>query len=99
MARLIVTALAESDRRRILNYLVDHAGYAIAERYNQHFRSVLSRIADFPDSGAPRPVLGASIRIAVVDPYVVIYNRTKDGVAVIRIVHGKRDISRDMLSR
>jgi toxin ParE1/3/4 len=56
-------------------------------------------LADFPDTGAPRPKIGSNIGIGVVSPYVVIYRHTEaDGaVRVLRIVHGSRWITGKLL--
>jgi plasmid stabilization system protein ParE len=97
MARVAVSAAADSDRLAILDYLAAKAGYATAERYNAAFRAALRRLGDFPDSGSPRPALGASVRIAVVYPFVVIYEHTDGIVTIFRILHAKRDITRDLL--
>lgn len=43
-------------------------------------------------------MLGPKIRIALVLPYLVIYENTDDGsVAVLRVLHGKRNITRDLI--
>jgi plasmid stabilization system protein ParE len=97
MARVTVSASADSDRLAILEYLVAKAGYATAERYNAAFKAVLRRLADFPDSGSPRPALGVSVRIGVVYPFVVIYEHVDEVVTIFRILHGKRDITRNLL--
>jgi len=56
-------------------------------------------LADFPDSGPPRPKVGAQIRIGIVSPYIVIYRHTEaeDTVRVLRIVHGSRRITGKLL--
>jgi len=58
-------------------------------------------LAEFPDSGARRPVLGPRVRICVVSPYVVIYEHMEadDTVVVLRIVHRRRKIGRKFLKK
>src|SRR5438128_1933613 len=99
MPRVVVSAAADSDRRNILDYLAANAGFATAERYNAAFRAVYRRLADFPDIGPPRPGLGVSVRIAVVPPFVVIYEHTDDTVTIFRVLHGKRNITHGLLNR
>jgi toxin ParE1/3/4 len=99
MARVAISASADSDRLAILDYLASKAGHATAERYNAAFGIALRRLADFPDSGSPRPALGVSIRVVVVHPFVVIYEHVDEVVTVFRILHGKRNITRDLLER
>ena len=63
-------------------------------------RSICS-LATFPESGSPRPALGRLIRIGLVSPYNVIYEYVEadDAVTIMRIVHGRRRITRRMLNR
>ena len=73
MARLVFAPKAISDTYAILRILDENAGRAVAQAYFDRFKSIFERLALFPQSGAPRPRLGASVRIAVVRPYIVIY--------------------------
>jgi toxin ParE1/3/4 len=45
--------------------------------------------------------LGSDARIAIVAPYVLIYDYTRDDdvLTLLRILHGKRDITRKVLNR
>jgi toxin ParE1/3/4 len=61
---------------------------------------LFDRLAEYPDSGAPRASLGRDIRIGVVSPYVVIYRHREadDTVTVLRIIHGRRNITMESIS-
>ena len=61
----------------------------------------IERLLDFPQSGVPRPRLGSETRIAIISPYVVIYDyaRHDDVLTLLRILYGKRDITRKLLER
>jgi toxin ParE1/3/4 len=100
MTRLVVAAEAESDTATILSYLEREAGVAIALQYGQRFEQTIDRLVSMPDSGAPRPALGARVRIGVVAPYVLIYeySREDDTLTLLRILHGRRHLAR-ILSR
>jgi plasmid stabilization system protein ParE len=97
MARVVVTAQAKHDLRRILSNLNERAGYRVAERYAADFKSVYRRLAEVPAGGPPRPELGPDARIAIVLPYLVIYDYSDDLVTVLRILHAKRNITRDLI--
>ena len=99
MARVIVTPSADADTAEIIAHLAAQAGYRIAGKYNASFEQLYDALADFPDSGAPRPKVGTHIRIGIVSPYIVIYRHTKaeDTVRVLRIVHGSRRITGKLL--
>ncbi|MEA2903945.1 MAG: toxin ParE1/3/4 [Alphaproteobacteria bacterium] len=101
MTRLIVAADADADFDDILAYLQEEAGLVVADDYDKRLCETIERLVDLPESGAPRPLLGLSIRIAVVSPYVVIYDysRDDDTLTLLRILHGRRDITEDLLHR
>ena len=101
MARVVITAPADADTAEILDYLERKAGRDTAARYSRSFEKLYERLADHPDSGAPRPAFGRHMRIGLVLPYVVIYrhDRAGDVVAVIRVLHGSRKVTRRMLQQ
>jgi toxin ParE1/3/4 len=97
MAGVIVSEPAKRDVRRILSDLDDKAGHVVAARYAVEFEATYRRLAAFPGIGAPRPALGPQARIAVVKPYVVISDWTEDAVTVLRVLHGRRNITRKLV--
>ncbi|HEY4170769.1 MAG TPA: type II toxin-antitoxin system RelE/ParE family toxin [Reyranella sp.] len=97
MARLTVSPQAEHDAAQIIELLTREAGADVGSRYRQEFDDLLARFARFPKSGAPRVNLGRHIRIGVVTPYVVIYELEPDHVMVLRIVDGRRKITRRLI--
>ncbi len=99
MVRVAVTELAKRDVRHILSDLNRRASYRIAARYAAEFKSVFQRLAEFPATGAPRPGLGPQCRIALVLPYLVIYDFADDEVIVQRVLHGRRNVTRALIRR
>ncbi|MGD1037787.1 MAG: type II toxin-antitoxin system RelE/ParE family toxin [Roseiarcus sp.] len=99
MARVVVSLLAQADTAAIVNDLTRKAGHNVAAKYAASFEALYERLTVHPDSGAPRPAFGRHIRIAIALPYVVIYRHVadEDVVAIIRIVHGSRRITRKLL--
>ena len=99
MARISFTAAADADVAVIFDDLYAKAGKSTVLKYRSALRALYSQIAEFPDSGAPRPKLGANIRIGVVHPYIVIYRHTEtdNSVRVLRLVHGSREITGKLL--
>lgn len=99
MARVVVTEPADADTAAIQSYLEREAGRITAAKYSSSFESLYERLTAHPDSGAPRPALGPHVRIGIVAPFVVIYRHVADDdvVAIIRIVHGSRRITRRLL--
>jgi len=97
MARLTVSPQAEHDAAEIIDLLTREAGTDVANRYRQGFNDLLARFARYPESGSPRVRLGRHIRIGVVTPYVIIYELEPDHVMVLRIVDGRRKITRRLV--
>jgi toxin ParE1/3/4 len=101
MTRLVIAPRFRSDTNAILNYLEGVAGPRVAARYSSRFEQAIVRLTRFPESGAPRPALGVNTRVAIVQPYLLIYDFTPDDntLALLRILHGRRNITRGLLSR
>jgi toxin ParE1/3/4 len=99
MTRLVLTDNAKADTAEILDYLAREAGARVAEDFGRRFRAAIERLADLPEIGAPRSRLGPNIRIAVVYPYLLIYRYTRqdETLTLLRILHGRRNITRDLL--
>ena len=93
MKRVVVSPLAAADEAEVLTYLSAQAGLRVAQTYRARFRDVYRLLAQQPDMGALRPALGAGVRIAIVEPYLVIYLHERDAVSVLRILHGRRRIT------
>ncbi len=99
MTRLVVTADAERDASEIISFLAREAGPAVAAEYVRRFTSTLERLASLPETGAPRPSLGPNARIGIVSPYILIYDFVRDELILLRILHGRRNITQDLLRR
>ena len=97
MARVRVSALAGQDVRNILSDLGRRAGRLVAGRYMADFRRVYLTLAKFPASGSPRPNLGVAARVKLVHPYVVIYDHHEDVVTILRVLHGHRDMTIELV--
>ena len=71
----------------------------MADRYGADFKRIYRSLAQFPDGGSPRRSLGSDVRAKTVYPYVAFYEHTADTVTILRVLHGHRDISGDLLAR
>jgi plasmid stabilization system protein ParE len=99
MTRVVVSPQAGDDLLQIIIALTAAAGPETADRWDRKIWQAVDDISQFPGSGAPRPVLGENVRIVPVLPYVIIYEHVRgtDVVYLLRVVHGRRNISQDML--
>lgn len=99
MAQVVFTEAADADAAFIFEDLYTKAGKPTVVKYRALFKKLYDNLADFPDSGPPRPKIGTRIRIGIVSPYVVIYRHTEadDTVNILRVVHGRRKITGKLL--
>lgn len=99
MARVVIASPADADTAAILDHLASEAGATTAIKYDRLFERLYDRLAHHPQSGPRRPALGPDTRIGVVSPFIVIYDFSErdDTVTILRIVHGRRDMTRTML--
>lgn len=100
MARLPVlwSPRARTDLLKILGDIADGSGAHVAAAWNDRIWQRLELVAEHPGSGALRPRLGKSIRISVVKPYVIIYGHDEREVRVMRILHGRRRLTRKLVA-
>jgi toxin ParE1/3/4 len=97
MARVVLTNPAEADVAEIAVYLTENAGLQVAERYLREFDAAYDRLEKFPATGSPRPAFGRNTRVVLVDPYVIFYDYLDDIVTIVRVLHGRRDITPELV--
>jgi toxin ParE1/3/4 len=61
---------------------------AFIDRIDEKFRA----LAEQPLMGRERRELGPGIRSIAMAPYVVFYEALPDGVMIVRVLHGARDV-------
>jgi toxin ParE1/3/4 len=99
MPRLLVHDRAKSDLDDIADFIAA-GSIDSALRFYQAARDAFSLLADFPGAGArqsvPDPTF-ADLRtwpITGFRKYLVCYLPLPDGVEVLRVIHGARDVNR-----
>jgi len=99
MAHQIVLApRARRDLAKLYDYLEERAGPRLAQSYIDRLDALFDLLADFPGIGAPRPELGPTIRSTGLWPYVVLYQVRDTSVHILRVVHGRRNITAEILN-
>lgn len=58
----------------------------------ERIRSVYKMLVQNPRAGRPRPELGHNLRSFAVENYTVFYIPQSDGIAIVRVMHGRQDI-------
>jgi len=87
---------AEEDAVDIWCYLSTKSIEA-ADRFADRLDAVCITASHQPESGSPRPEFGETVRMLVIDNYVVLYKPLDEGIDVIRILDGRRDVDRIVL--
>jgi toxin ParE1/3/4 len=64
-----------------------------AEELLDRFSTIFEMLVRNPQAGRPRPDLGHELRSFAVDNYIVFYIPHSGGVDIVRVMHGRQDIS------
>src|SRR3712207_1030985 len=78
-------SIAEESPRR-----ADH----VLDRLDDTF----SRCAEVPHMGKSRFDLAPALRMYPVRAYLIVYHPVQDGIAIVRVLHVRRPITRDVFS-
>jgi toxin ParE1/3/4 len=70
---------------------------AAADRLLDRIESALEMLADNPHAGRARPDIMPEIRSFPVGPYLLFHAASGNGVELVRVLHGARDIDSDFL--
>src|SRR4051794_38870792 len=93
MARVIRSDEADSDIYSIANHIAaDNLEAAL--RWLDTIDEKLARLAEFPGLGPARDELAPGLRSFPVGNYIIAYRRINDGIEVVRVLHGARELRR-----
>ena len=91
MSALIFAPSARQDLLDIFDYMARDNPIAAANWIDK-IEERCELIARTPEFGEVRPEYGADIRSNVVGRYVIFYRPINDGIEVVRVIAGDRDI-------
>jgi toxin ParE1/3/4 len=91
MARVALTSLARADLDAIWNYIAQD-NLPAADRLIDEIFHRCAVFAAQPAAAAPADQFQAGLRYFAVGRYVVFYRPEEDGILVIRVLHGARNI-------
>lgn len=83
---------AQQDLLEIEANLRAEAGQNTALKYARRITQRFEALCDLPFTGALRENLGEGRRVAVVAPYLIIYQVDPGEVLILRVAHGARDL-------
>jgi len=91
MGRILLTRQAEEDLLEIWSYVADD-NPAAANDLLDDIDATCAKLPGAPHSGRLREELAPNIRSMPVGNYVIFNQPEEDGVVVIRVLHGARDL-------
>ena len=91
MPRLLKKPEAENDLDEIWWHIAQDSPHN-ADKFLDRIQERCLSLADFPQMGTIRNELKAGLRSQPVGNYLVFYFPLEDGVDVVRVLHGSRDI-------
>jgi len=94
MPRIERNCASISDYEEIWRYIARDNPTA-ADRLITAIERQLSTLATMPGLGREEPKLAANLRSFPIGNYLIFYRPIDDGIALVRVLHGARDISPD----
>jgi len=91
MAQVLRTPQANLDLLEIWTHVARTDAHA-ADRLLETIDQQCDRLADFPQMGRRRDDLAPSMRSFPAESYVIFYREIPNGIEVIRVLHGARNI-------
>lgn len=97
MKRCLVSDLAEADLRDCALHIGQDSREA-AVRFLDCADQTFQRLADLPGSGTPYEALSQAFhgmrrsRVSGFEKYLVFYVEVPEGIRIVRVIHGSRDI-------
>lgn len=98
MGQLRFSAAALIDIEDIAEAIARNNGALVAERNVARLRGSLQTLAEFPEVGRKRSQLASGLRSWPLTPWIALYRIADDGIEIIRILHGRRRITRKVVA-
>ncbi len=97
MSQVRQSALARAD---LIQIWVDIAldNQAAADRVYDRLEARVKILERFPEAGMARPDIAKDARVLVESPYLILYRLVSEGVQIVRVLHGARDIDDSLFS-
>jgi len=101
MSRYVLTSEAQEDLRQIREYLTADSGPRLARYVLSAFVVAFRRLAKTPGMGHRREDLisDQTLYFWPVFSYLIVYHRESNPLAIIGVIHGKRDVSEVLRER
>jgi toxin ParE1/3/4 len=91
MAFFVLRPLAQEDLAQTYSYILQ-TSLEQAELWLERVENQCQILAEMPTMGRTRPELPGHVRSFVFARYVIFYRPNADGVEIVRVLHGSRDL-------
>ncbi|MBA2659749.1 MAG: type II toxin-antitoxin system RelE/ParE family toxin [Nitrosospira sp.] len=91
MPRVLKRPEAENDLEEIWWYIAQDSPHN-ADKFLDSIQERCLALADFPQTGVKRDELEIGLRSQPVSHYLIFYFPLEDGIDIVRVLHGSRDI-------
>src|SRR5215207_792951 len=95
--RLRISAEARDDLRDLLQYTLETWGPDQRDRYRSQLLVALQQLTEYPLRGPARDDLRPNYRSLVVDQHILYYRVEPTAIRIVRIVHERRDVPRELV--
>ena len=92
MGEVRLSQFAQRDLLEIWVHIAADKGPATADHWIDRIEARCRQLAEFPESGPPRPDIAGDARMLVIVRWLALYEITKGGVRITRIVDAARDL-------
>lgn len=92
MPQLIISSEADQDLLDIWLYIAQDSPVN-ADRFLDRLYEVAHKLTEFNEMGTARPDLAEALRSFPVDRYVIYFRPIQQGIELVRVLRGSRDIT------
>ena len=92
MGEVRLSRLAQRDLLEIWFHIAADKGPATADHWIDRIEVRCCQLAEFPESGPPRSDIADDARMLVIARWLALYEITKAGVRIIRVVDAARNL-------
>jgi toxin ParE1/3/4 len=93
LSRVRFTARAREDLLDIWVHVARHSGESVADRVLDSIEQSSRMLQEHPRLGRARPEIQPEARSIVIERWLALYRVTEDGVQIVRILDGARDVA------
>jgi toxin ParE1/3/4 len=94
MGKVHFTRRAREDLLNIWIYISPRNSEALADSIYDRIEQACERLREHPQLAPARPEIAEGARALVIERWLALYRLTEDGVQVVRIVDGARDLAK-----